>query len=334
MQSPRAEAAPRERERRQALLLRLMQGQRDTNDSDAIMSAAADAIGRYLGANRAGFLEMVDEDTLNYGPSWTDGKLPPLRGLSSAHDMGTRYLAAVRAGHTLAISDMASDPLTSDSTFAELGVRSGIGAPIFRGGRWLAGLYVHQTEARVWTRREVELVRVVAEQTWDAVERARAVLALRESEAQLRFLDALGEAARDSVDASAMMKLTVRMLGEHLKVNWCAYANVEADNDQFTILDDWTDEGLSRIGTYRLHRFGPRVTADLRAGRAVIIDDADRQFAAGEELEASQKSGIKALICYPHVSAGRLLAMMAVFQTSPRRWTEHEIGLVAAVVER
>jgi GAF domain-containing protein len=44
--------------------------------------------------------------------------------------------------------------------------------------------------------------------------------------------------------------------------------------------------------------------------------------------------GIKAIICCPLLRAGRLRAMMAVHQTTPRHWTAHEIALVEAVVER
>jgi PAS domain S-box-containing protein len=44
--------------------------------------------------------------------------------------------------------------------------------------------------------------------------------------------------------------------------------------------------------------------------------------------------GIKAIVCCPHVRGGRLVAMMAVHQTTPRRWTREEVGVVEAVVER
>jgi two-component system sensor kinase FixL len=56
-----------------------------------------------------------------------------------------------------------------------------------RDGRWHAGMYVNHATVRRWTEEEAALVRDVAEQTWDAVERARAVQALRTSEARLRL---------------------------------------------------------------------------------------------------------------------------------------------------
>ena len=100
--------------------------------------------------------------------------------------IGSRYLVEVRAGRTLGIADTAIDPLTADSGFGEIGVRSSIGAPIMRGGRWTAGLYVHKSTVREWAPDEVALVAEVAEQTWDAVERARAETDLRASEGRFR----------------------------------------------------------------------------------------------------------------------------------------------------
>lgn len=173
----------RESEERQSILLKLLQGQRETTQSVAeITAAAAEAVGTYLKANRVGFFEMEDDDTMAFGSSWTDGMLDPLTGSFPAVSIGTLFLAEVRAGRTLAISDTASDPLTADSSFGDIGARSIIGAPIIRKGRWAGGLYVNHSEPRNWTDEEIDFVRDVADQTWDAAERARAQQELRETE--------------------------------------------------------------------------------------------------------------------------------------------------------
>ena len=184
----RAEEALRESQARQTLLLELMQAQRETGDANRIMALASEALGRSLQANRVGFFEMADNDTLAFRISWTDGVLPPLSGTFPALGIGVRYLAEVRAGRTLGIADASSDPLTQGSLFSEIGTRALIGAPIIRGGRWHAGLYVNHGTVRLWSDDEIALVRAVADQTWDAIERARAEAALRESEERFRGL--------------------------------------------------------------------------------------------------------------------------------------------------
>jgi len=175
----RVETALREREERQALLLRLVRGQRETEDPDAMMLAASGAVGRHLGANRVGFFDMLDDETLSFTVGWTDGSLDLLTGTFPAEGIGSAYLTAVRQGAVLGIADVQQDPLTADSIFARIGARAIIGVPIIRNGRWHAGMYVNHAAVRQWTE-EVSLVRAVADQTWDAVERARAEAALRE----------------------------------------------------------------------------------------------------------------------------------------------------------
>jgi PAS domain-containing protein len=51
----------------------------------------------------------------------------------------------------------------------------------------VAAFGVNHDTPRVWTAGEIELVREVAERTWDAVERTRAEAALREQKTRLRL---------------------------------------------------------------------------------------------------------------------------------------------------
>ena len=181
----RIELALREDEARQALLLGLVRDQRRTEDPEAMMRAASEAVARHLGVHRVGFLDMLDDDTLEFTAGWTDGTLNPLTGRFPANGIGTAYLALVRRGALLGIADVTASPLTADSILAEIGTRAMIGVPIFRHGRWHAGMYVNHAEVRDWTAGEVAIVGEVAEQTWDAVERARAVRQLLELNATL-----------------------------------------------------------------------------------------------------------------------------------------------------
>lgn len=174
---------------RHALVVRLLDGQRRTSDPEAMMRSAVEGVGRYLNVDRVGFFEVRD-DQLHFTVGWTAGHLPLLTGVFPATGIGARYVVEVRAGRALGISDTRTDPLTADSLFGEIGTVSLIGAPIIRQGLWHAGLYVNHSEPRVWTEEEIELVRQIGEQTWEAIERARSQLALRKSEEEFRTLSA------------------------------------------------------------------------------------------------------------------------------------------------
>jgi signal transduction histidine kinase len=153
--------------------------------------------------------------------------------------------------------------------------------------------------------------------------------------AKLALLDAISEATRVAAEPEAIMEHSTRLLGEYLGATRVAYADLEPDNDRFTIRHDWRVAGaVSTAGVYSLDLFGSRATSNLRVGRTLLINDVDRELAPGDGFEMFNSIGIKAIICCPLVKQNRLVAMMAVHQLQPRAWTADEVALVEAVVER
>ncbi|HEX4613741.1 MAG TPA: PAS domain S-box protein, partial [Urbifossiella sp.] len=169
----------------------------------------------------------------------------------------------------------------------------------------------------------------------DVTARREAEEALRASDARNRFLLDLEAATRPLTDPAAIMAAATRLLGEHLGATRIAYADVEPDNDRFTIRDDWRAAGVkSTAGTYSLGAFGPRAAADMRAGRTLVVRDVDAELAPADGAETFNAIGIKGIVCCPLVKGGRLVAMMAAHQAAPRGWAADEVALVEAVVER
>jgi CheY-like chemotaxis protein len=169
----------------------------------------------------------------------------------------------------------------------------------------------------------------------DLTEARRNEEALRHSEERLRFLDELGQATRALVDASQIMALTARKLGEYLGADRCAYADVEADGDTFTIRSDWSRAGVaSSAGVYSLTLFGPQAVHDLRREVFLVVNDVDRELGDGGGGRMFNAIGIKAIVCAPLVKTGQLVAMMAVHQATPRHWTDREVAIIGEVVDR
>lgn len=154
-------------------------------------------------------------------------------------------------------------------------------------------------------------------------------------EQRLRLLDTLGQATRSAAAPEAVMEISTRLLGEHLQATRCAYADVEADNDRFTIRHDFAVVGaVSTVGQYSLDRFGPETTAALRVGRTLVVRNVAAELTPSTGGDMFSAIGIQAIICCPLVKEGRLVAMMAVHQATPRDWSAEEIGLVEEVVDR
>ncbi len=169
---------------------------------------------------------------------------------------------------------------------------------------------------------------------YDVTERAEAEQALRENEQRLRFLDALAKETARSVDADAILTTTTRMLGEHLGLSSCAYADMDPDQDGFTIRGDWAAPGCTSIvGRYRLEAFGKLAVTRLRGGEAFIVDDHCAQLPP-DEAATFQQLDIAATICLPLVKEGRLTALMAIHDRVPRVWSACELALLREVTDR
>lgn len=168
----------------------------------------------------------------------------------------------------------------------------------------------------------------------ETTERVRAEQRVRESEERLRFLDELGRRTAETTDADRIMATTARMLGEYLGVSICAYADMDADEDGFTIRGDWAAIGATSIvGHYQLMDFGERAVRELHAGQPLVIHDNAAELPPGEAA-TFQSIGVRATVCMPLIKEGRLTALMAIHDASPRHWIPRELALLAEVTGR
>lgn len=151
---------------------------------------------------------------------------------------------------------------------------------------------------------------------------------------RLAVLDAIGNAVANAVDAEAIMTSTTRLLAQHLNVSNCAYADMDADEDGFTIRDNWTAPGSpSIVGRYSLATFGERAANAMHAGEPLVIRDNLLELPA-HEAATFQALGVTATICMPLIKNGRLTALMAIHDKSARAWSPYDLALLREVTER
>ena len=180
-----AEEEIRRAKERRDFIFSLSERLRASGDPGDILYMSAEALGRQLGIDRAGFYRM-DGDTIVFGPGWSAGRAPVREGRSNSKLYGDYYNKAIRTGRTMWFEDCLADPRLAVTDFGKFGIRAAIGVPVVRGGAWTAGLYINHQEPHAWSAEDVALAEEVAELTWDAVARAEAAEALRESEEKFR----------------------------------------------------------------------------------------------------------------------------------------------------
>jgi PAS domain S-box-containing protein len=184
----RAEAELRANEERLAFLLRLNDAVRPLSDPAAIQETAARHLCEFLGAARAGYAELERREYV-IRHEHTRG-VEPLAGMPLRITTQGMLGDALRRGETIAVHDIRTDRRLSDddrAAFQSRQIEALVGVARFKDGQMVAAFGVNHDAPRVWTAREIELVREVAERTWDAVERSRAEAALREQRTRLRL---------------------------------------------------------------------------------------------------------------------------------------------------
>lgn len=324
-------------QQRQAFHLALEETLKNIGEPLDVMAAATETLGKALNIARVGYASVLeDQEHVLVERDWTDGRIGSVAGRYRMNDFGEEVIQALKRGEVVSIDDIDADSRVAGAATAyhAIGSRTTLAVPLIKNQRFWAMFFLHHPVPHRWTPDEIALATEVAERTWSAVERARSEAEKARYTQRLDFLDALGRATSTLRDADAILNETTDMLGRYLNASNCAYADMDEDEDGFTIRGDWAAPGAPHItGHYRLKDFGKLAVTELSNGRPLVINDNLAEIDP-EEAAAFQEIGITATICMPLVKDGRLTALMAVHHGRPHQWTPHELSLVREVTDR
>ena len=148
------------------------------------------------------------------------------------------------------------------------------------------------------------------------------------------FLVRLDDSTRPLTDAFEITQTAARLLGEYLRVNRCAYADVEEDENTFNLTGDFNVDVPSIVGRYTFEQFGRECLRLMREGKPYVVEDSEADPRTEDVRESYRFTLIRSVICVSLLKAGRFVAAMAVHQTTPRKWKQEEIELVQLVANR
>ena len=202
---------------RRSLLLDLDDRFKNADDPASIMAIAAEVLGRALAVARVGYAE-IEPDTVHAAVrglwSRNDQRLSLNEGVR-LETFGTLLKGELEAGRVLTVYDLRTDPRTTAegaAAPANLDMVATLAVPVVRQGGLVAFVFAEHDEPRHWDDHDVRLVGEAALRTQDAVERTRAELALRRSEARLLLAQDIGGIGTfevlletDEIEASAEM---------------------------------------------------------------------------------------------------------------------------------
>ncbi|HWQ72007.1 MAG TPA: PAS domain S-box protein [Desulfitobacteriaceae bacterium] len=183
----------REKQKRQAFLLKLSDSIMMLADPIDIHSMAALVLGSDLAVDRAFFAEIVLKNGSEYysaGNIYHEPQVPLPPGLYPLASLG-KLADENKSGRTVVVCNLETEPGISEDErpfFRSHNIGSWVSVPLFRNGKFAAVFVVQQATPRMWTAEEIELMEETAGRTWAAAEHARAEVGLQESERKYREL--------------------------------------------------------------------------------------------------------------------------------------------------
>jgi PAS domain S-box-containing protein len=310
---------------------------RPLSDPLEIQQTACRLLVEQLGADRARFVE-VDEaggELLTLGGHAVDG-MPG--GFGRYRFDGYAPLGrAILAGRRLKIDDTQSDPYVADirDALAELQIGAQLVLPLLRDGGSHVALAVHQRTARRWTDEDIAIAEEVAGRAWAEVERARAEAALRASEERNELLVRFSDAVRGNAEPHLVAATACRMLAERLGVQRAYWGETDWSTREYVLDVVVPPEDRDAFGgRYAIDGWEPFTSRYLN-GETVVREDATSFAQLRDPAQASRvPRGHVAGISVPVLVEGRLRAILAVSQDSPRAWSGDDIALAEALAAR
>jgi PAS domain S-box-containing protein len=179
-------------DRRQNLQAAIDASLRDLDDIEDIVVRASRLLAEAIRAPYAAYVRVEgDQRHVVVRGEWNACDVATLTGRHDARDYGATFLAALRAGQPIMVSDTAQDARTNEAgvleRFQALGIAALINVPLVRAGKIVANALVHSKQPRVWTDVEVDLVRDMAERVWSALERVSAEAKARDTNQRYRI---------------------------------------------------------------------------------------------------------------------------------------------------
>ncbi|HEX9981837.1 MAG TPA: GAF domain-containing sensor histidine kinase [Thermoanaerobaculia bacterium] len=198
---PTEDCEPRQSARVLRFLVALNQAVQPLTNPDEIMSVTARLLGETLGVNRCAYAEVEeDQDHFVITGDYTRDTFSILGRFAMSAFGGDAHRLSLE-GVPYVVDDAANDPrVTSLDAYRQTDIAAVISVPLRKAGRFVAGMAVHQKVPRHWTAEEIELVELVVSRCWEALERARAIRRLHESEERLRLAMEAGGVATWELD--------------------------------------------------------------------------------------------------------------------------------------
>lgn len=200
--------------------------------------------------------------------------------------------------------------------------------------------YLRPNGSIVWVASEVSLIHDPQGRAVAAMAVVQDISQRKRAEDRDRMLVALDNATLSLADPERIAMAGVRVLGEHLKLDRVAYVEIDGDSGEEgewqweTVVGDYSPGMPSLGGRYRIREFGEALHRSMRSGRPFWEDDVEHEGRGADEIARHAELQIRAYLAVPLCKEGRLVAIVACYQSAPRIWSNDDIERARQVANR
>lgn len=187
--------------RREALLRRIITTIRGTLNLDETLKIICDEIGKLFNVQRAAIIQLPEETNPQNFISRREYKsIEDIKGLDDIEEINTEYLNQIGkfwtnnvifSGKVVAIDNIstADVPDFFKKAYETIGVKSMIGVPIGNDNDKWGGIFLSEYEYfRKWSKEEIELLQIITEQIYVAIQHGELYSKLEENEKYTRTI--------------------------------------------------------------------------------------------------------------------------------------------------
>ncbi|WP_293894324.1 PAS domain S-box protein [Flavobacterium sp.] len=186
----------------------------------------------------------------------------------------------------------------------------------------------YQADAQRWFTTQYSRIggegsKLIAAVFYDITER-------KNTERKQTFLLKLNEVTRLLHEPIKIQEAAMKLLAEELNVMRVAYVEVDDERDQWEVIARYEKEASPAPMSGRISDFSSSHLEIYRAGRTVIINDAENE----PHPEAYRAIEVRALLAAPVVKSGKIITLVIVYASAPRNWTTTDVQILEELAER
>ncbi|MFL6215358.1 MAG: GAF domain-containing protein [Blastocatellia bacterium] len=322
---------------------------RNAVSTDEILKAAVEGLGTTLHVSRVVIFMGEGEAERAGVAGWNQllgtraeyrqsALVPTLIG--NGLDLGDALLRNhLFAGDLVVISDAGQNDLMIRATSVRLGVRALVIAPIANQGHLVAALVLEQFDhPRRFTSEELRLVRLVAEQTAAALDKATLFREAQENARREALIRRINSAIHRSLEGDVLQTI-VNEMGAALGVCRCRLALLPSPLPEVFPI---THEFVADCCKERRPPFTQIRTHDnlmlqelLGSSAPIIINDPDADYRFGESRQRYRDAGVKSMLLASIRFSGRPIGVFSLYHCEhEHQWTPSEIDITQSVAEQ